>query len=72
MVSDHCAAALKRLSFNHVRLSTEVVIGFIDPPYQVNESDGSVNLTIGVLTGILQRQVVLSLSTSDDTALSKL
>ena len=71
MVSDHCAAALKQLSFNHVCLSTEVVIGFIDPPYQVNESDGSVNLTIGVLTGNLQRQVVLRLSTSDDTALSK-
>ena len=37
----------------------------------MNENDGSVNLTIGVLFGTIQRDVVLSLSTTNGTALCK-
>ena len=50
----------------------EVIIGFINPPYYVIENEGQVAIQIGVIDGSLQREVVVSFSTSDDTAVGKL
>lgn len=46
-----------------------ITIGFRRSVYAVNESDGTVNIEIGVLEGSLQREVTISLSTRDSTAL---
>ena len=52
-------------------LYVEVVIGFIDAPYEVNETDGVANVTVGVVRGQLMREVVVELSFSDGTAIGK-
>ena len=49
----------------------EVVIDFIDAPYEVNEIDGVANVTVGVVRGQLMRKVVVELSFSDGTAIGK-
>ena len=48
-----------------------MVIGFEQPIYEVEENDGSVNVRILVLMGDLRRDVVVSVSTQDDTAVGK-
>ena len=54
--------------YSHV----EVVIDFIDAPYEVNETDGVANVTVGVVSrGQLMREVVVELSFSDGTAIGK-
>ena len=54
-------------------ISTElnVVIGFLGSPYSVNESVGVLAVQVGVISGSLQRDVVLNLSTTDATAIGK-
>ena len=49
----------------------DVVIDFNDAPYEVNETDGVANVTIGVVSGQLMREVVVELSFSDGTAIGK-
>ena len=44
------------------------MIGFIGAPYEVNETDGFANVTVGVVSGQLMREVVVELSFSDGTA----
>ena len=53
-------------------ISLDVIIGFIDSPYSVSENDGNVVLQVGLIEGSLQGQVVVSLSTSDLSAVGKL
>ena len=50
----------------------EVVIDFIDAPYEVNETDGVASVTVRVVRGQLMREVVVELSFSDGTAIGKL
>ena len=50
---------------------TEVIIGFINPPYSVIENEGQVVIRVGVIEGSLRREVVVSFSTSDNTAIGK-
>ena len=47
------------------------MINFIDAPYEVNETDGVANVTVGVVRGQLMREVVVELSFSDGTAIGK-
>ena len=47
------------------------MIDFIDAPYEVNETDGVANVTVGVVRGQLMREVVVELSFSDVTAIGK-
>ena len=49
----------------------EIVIDFIDAPYEVNETDGVANVTVGVVREQLWREVVVDLSFSDGTAIGK-
>ena len=49
----------------------EVVIDFIDAPYEVSETDEVANITVGVVSGKLWREVVVELSFSDGTAIGK-
>ena len=49
----------------------EVVIDFIDVPYEVNETNGVANVTVGVVRGQLMRKLVVELSLSDGTAIGK-
>ena len=48
-----------------------VIIGFEQPMYEVGEGDGSVNVRIVVMMGMLRRDVVVSVATQDDTAVGK-
>jgi hypothetical protein len=48
-----------------------VVIGFEQPIYEVGEGDGSVNVRIAVMMGMLRRDVVVAVATQDDTAVGK-
>ena len=49
------------------------VDGFINSPYSVIENEGQVVIQVGVIPpGSLQREVVVSFSTSDSTAIGKL
>ena len=50
---------------------TDVTIGFINPPYSVFENESLV-IQVGVLEGSLQREVVVSFSSSDLTAIGKI
>ena len=42
-----------------------VVIGFLNPLINVTETDGAVLIQVGILSGVLQRDVVINLSTRD-------
>ena len=46
---------------------TAITIGFTDVNYSVNECDGQVSIKVKMI-GSLQREVVLYLSTTDQTA----
>ena len=48
-----------------------MIIGFEQPMYEVGEGDGSVNVRIVVMMGMLRRDVVVSVATQDDTAVGK-
>lgn len=50
----------------------ELVIGFIDSPYQANERDTFVTVDFGILSGgMTQTNIVVELFTTDLTALSE-
>ena len=51
---------------------TDVVIGFLNTLYSVNESEGIVALEVGVIDGFLGREVVVLFSTIDSSARRKL
>ena len=55
----------------HLPSCVGVVISFIDVPYEVNETDGVARVTVGVVSGQLMREVVVAVSFSDETAISK-
>ena len=49
-----------------------MAIGFVPDSYTVNENEGSVTLTVRVISGILDRDVeVIIFSTQNDQALGK-
>ena len=48
-----------------------VVIGFLDPPYTVDENDRASNIQIGVIQGSLERSVVVQFSTNAISAAGK-
>ena len=54
-------------------LLSGIVIGFLETSYTVLESDGNAQLMIGVIgQGDLETDIVIDVSTSDDTAICKL
>ena len=50
---------------------TDVIIGLLDISYSVFENGFRVIIQVGVLSGSLQKEVTVSLSTSDLTAIGK-
>ena len=56
----------------HCIICADVIIGFSDLDYTVLESDGAVRVSIGVLKGTLEREVIINLSTISQTATGKL
>ena len=50
---------------------TDVIIGFLDTSYSVFENESQVIIQVGLLEGSLQREVTVTLSTSDLTAVGK-
>ena len=54
-----------------IKFTTDATIGFIYPPYSVNENGGQMLIPVGVLGGTLEREVVVSFFTSDSTAIGK-
>ena len=56
--------------YNLITFTISVVtIGFSRTPYSVSEDAGSVSVTVSVQTGTLDRDVVVTLSTVNGTAL---
>ena len=53
-------------------LVAELVIGFIDTPYVVNENDGFVTVMFGVRNGTLENGFQVEFSLADGTALGEL
>ena len=49
-----------------------MVIGFLSESYSVNESDGTISIEFGVITGSLGTNISIQLNFSDETALCKL
>ena len=49
----------------------DATIGFINSPYSVIENEKQVVIQVGVIEGSLQREVVVSFSTSDSAAIGK-
>ena len=61
------------LCYIDTQTNAVVVIGFINAPYQANESDGTVSVQVGVIgTTGLGREVTVELSYSNGSALGKL
>ena len=52
----------------HFLLSIGVTIGFVETLYSVDENDGSIVVTVAVLSGELSEDVVVGFNTQDDTA----
>ena len=50
---------------------TELVIGFIDPPYEFNESDGNGSVVVGVVSGSLGTEVTVELWLTSGSALGR-
>ena len=50
----------------------EVVIGFLSDRYSVSETDGTVSIEFGVITGSLGTTIFVQLSLSDGSAMCKL
>ena len=59
----------KLMSDNHY--SSAVTIGFNPTTYSVSEDVGSVRVAVSVLSGILGRDVIVSLQTMNNTAIGK-
>ena len=57
-----------------VFINAVVVIGFINAPYQANETDGTVSVEVGVIgaVGLLGREVTVVLSYSSGSAIGEL
>ena len=55
----------------HCTSFTEAVIGFIDPPYEFNESDAMASVVVGVVSGSLEADVSIELSFSDGSGFSR-
>ncbi len=58
------------LFYSHNQL--DAIIGFDFGVYNVLESDGFVTVTVMVIDGVLGRDIVVTLQTSDGTAVCKL
>ena len=52
----------------HLNANAEVMIGFIHQIYNVSEDDGKVCVVIGVISGILGRNVTVQLAFSSESA----
>ena len=58
------------MSDNH-HFSSAVAIGFNPTSYSVSEDVGSVTVAVSLLSGILARDVIVSLHTMNNTAIGK-
>ena len=47
--------------------TTILLVGFYSPEYNASESDGSVGIMVGLLTGVLRGEIELSLRVSTPT-----
>ena len=47
------------------------MITFEDPEYSVNEGNGTVEVCLLIIEGVLEREVVVTLSTSDGSAVGE-
>ena len=52
----------------HCSSGAGVTIGFVNTTYSVNEGDSRVAVGVGVLSGVLSEDVVVVLTTRDDSA----
>ena len=59
------------LNYNFTLNNKIIVIGFIGAPYSTNESDRVLSVQVGVLSGILETETVVTISTRDLTAIGK-
>ena len=57
--------------YPNLQCLTEVTIGFNPTTYSVSEDVGSVNVAVSLLSGILARNVTVSLRTRDGTAVGE-
>ena len=57
--------------YNSITLFLGITIGFLDERYTVSEGVGNARLMVGVLSGDLETNIVVNISTADDTALCK-
>jgi collagen type VI alpha len=51
--------------------TSDVVIGFVNAPYQAVENESFVTVTLGVINGDLEREVTVELSFLDGTAVGE-
>lgn len=54
-----------------MQLFIEILIGFFDTQYEVNEGEGFVDVTVGVLDGILNKEVMVDIKFVSGTAEGK-
>ena len=43
----------------------EIIVGFLSTSYSTTESDGQLYIQVGVISGSVQREVIVNLSISD-------
>ena len=48
-----------------------IIIGFLETRYAVSEGVGNAALMVGVISGDLETNIVVNISTADDTAICK-
>ena len=56
---------------HHYHFHAEVIIGFINQPYNVSEDDGKASVEIGVISGIPGRNITVQLAFFDRSAVCK-
>ena len=47
-----------------------MTIGFVPNEYNVSENGGSITLMVGLISGVLEREVIVNFTTKPDTATS--
>ena len=59
------------IAIQPLKLISDADIGFISPHFTMRESDGLVNIQVGVLSGSLQKEVTLNFFVTELSALGK-
>ena len=57
--------------YSSITLFLGITIGFLDERYTVSEGVGDAPLMVGVISGDLETNIVVNISTADDTAVCK-